>query len=67
MISSFQTTPHKHKFTYHGGYLDSFSDARRGFDEAYNSDDPYTLGYRDGHTDALKQVEVNNSSNISQS
>ncbi len=66
MISSFQITPHQHKFTYHGGYLDGFSDARRGFDEAYNSGEPYALGYRDGHRDALKQVEVHNGSNSSQ-
>jgi hypothetical protein len=61
MINSFQVTPHPQlgnlTFTYHGGYLDGFSDARKGVDEGYTSDDPYEMGYREGHRAGLKQVQ----------
>jgi hypothetical protein len=71
MINSFQITAHpqlgNQTFTYDGGYQDGFSDAQKGLDENFTSDEPYAMGYRDGHRAGLKQVEVNNSNNISQS
>jgi len=58
MISSFkiakQTDPLNQTFTYHKGYLNGISDAYRGADEGFSSDDPYAQGYRDGHRYGLK-------------
>jgi Caspase domain/PsbP-like protein len=61
MINSFQITSQpqlgNQTFTYHGGYLDGLSDARKGVDEGYPSDDPYAMGYREGHRAGLKNAQ----------